>query len=96
MPFDPKCLDNFGVATDFDGGSFKVASVCDITIKLPKFPLPPVFVLPPIPFPPPLPIPKFSFGLSCDLKNPIDITAGISFGGGRIACFTSNPDDQAA
>ena len=96
MAIDPKCLDNVGANVDFGGGAFKVASVCDVTIKLPKFPLPPVFVLPPIPFPPPLPIPKFSFGLSCNLKDPIDITAGLSFGGGRLPCGLANQDDQAA
>lgn len=36
----------------------------------------------------------FKFELSCDLSNPIDITADIPFGGGRVACFNASPDDH--
>lgn len=66
------------------------ASLCEFRLKLPSFTF--GFVLPPIPFPPTLPFPKFGFELSCDPSNPIDISAGLEFGGGRIACFEVDQD----
>jgi hypothetical protein len=47
-----------------------------------------------IPFPPPFPFPPkffFSFGLNCDLNNPLALDAGASVpGGGRVS--TADPD----
>ncbi len=98
MAFDPKCLD---ASVDFgsfnpDDISLTVASVCDFKLRIPNLPIPPKFKLPPIPFPPPLPIPKLSFTLSCDLNKPIDISAGLKFGGGKIPCVLPNPDEEVA
>lgn len=47
----------------------------------------------PFAFPPTIPIPKISLGLTCDLTNPIDVTAGIAYGGGRKATFDPDPDE---
>lgn len=96
MPLDPKCLDAAGV--DFgsgSGGDIK-ASLCEFSFKFPDIKIPPVFNLPDIPFPPPLPIPKLAFSLSCDPNKPIDITAGLAFGGGRIACYDSGDEEAEA
>lgn len=68
------------------------ASPCNFSFKLPSFSF--GFTLPPIPFPPPLPIPRFRLAISCDLHNPIDVSAGIDFGGGRVAQSDPSPDDD--
>jgi hypothetical protein len=69
-----------------------VDSLCGFALpslsNLFKFP-----ALPAIPnFPPPLPIPRLSLGLNCSTDNPIDITAGIAYGGGRLPTSDPNPD----
>ena len=95
MAIDPACLDagvDFG---SLDGGDV-TASLCEFSLKLPNIKIPPVFNLPPIPFPPPFPIPKLSFTLSCDLNKPIDISAGLPFGGGKIPCVLPDPDEEVA
>jgi hypothetical protein len=61
------------------------AKECKLEIKLPSFSF--GFVLPKIPFPPILPFPKFGFALSCKLPIPLDVSAGLAFGGGKVACF---------
>lgn len=50
--------------------------------------------IPNIPFPPELPSFLLAFGLNCDLDNPIDVTAGVGYGGGRVAGYDSSPDDN--
>lgn len=77
-------------------GSVDVASVCDIKIELPSIPFPPKLTISGIPFPPPFPIPKFGFKLSCDPKKPIDVTAGLAWGGGKLSCSDKDPNDIAA
>jgi hypothetical protein len=67
------------------------ASLCEFKLKLPTFSF--GFTLPPLPFPPVIPFPKFGFALSCDPSKPISVSAGIKFGGGRLPCFDSGPDD---
>lgn len=68
------------------------ASLCNFKLKLPKFSL--SFVLPDITILlPKIPIPFFHFAISCDLSQPIDISAGLSSGGGRQANFVADPDD---
>lgn len=46
----------------------------------------------------PLQLPSFSFslGFACDLNNPISIGIGLDFGGGRVATYDPNPDDDLA
>jgi len=69
------------------------ANPCEfkIVIPFPKLNL----VLPAIPFPPfPIPIFNLSLTLTCSLDNPIDVSGGITFGGGRISCFDPDPDDD--
>ncbi len=67
------------------------AKPCEFELKLPE---PKISVtLPPIPdllsF-----LPKFrpSFKLSCNLDEPIDVSANISPGGGRFPCAEDDPD----
>lgn len=89
-----KCLP--GASLDFgDPGSATLASVCGFDFTIPTIPFPPTLSLP-FSFPPPFPIPKFNFALTCDPSNPIDITAGLENGGGRIACIDDDPDLEEA
>lgn len=92
---DPACKP--GVDIDFGkpGDSALSASICGFNFTIPSFPFPPAFNFA-FNFPPPLPIPKLGFALTCDPKNPIDITAGLEWGGGRISCQDANPDDVEA
>lgn len=68
-----------------------VASLCGFTlpilsilfsINIPGLPFP-------IPFPPNIAI---LIGLNCSLSNPLNISGGVSYGGGRIASFDPDPD----
>ncbi len=68
------------------------ASPCNFSFKLPSFSFGFSLVLPP--FPPPLPIPRFRLAITCDLNNPIDVSAGIEFGGGRTPASDPSPDDD--
>lgn len=69
------------------------ASPCNFTFKLPSFLF--GFVLPTFKFPPfDIPIPRFRLAISCDLSNPVDVSAGLDFGGGREAKFDPSPDDD--
>lgn len=69
------------------------ATICtfSLSLVLPKF----FLTIPSIPFPPPFfPFPYFKLVLSCDLNKPIDVSAGVKFGGGRIPCFDPDPDQD--
>lgn len=68
------------------------ASGCTLSFKLPSFSFGFLLNLPP--FPPPIPIPHLRLALSCDLSNPIDVSAGIDFGGGRTSNAPKSPDDD--
>lgn len=69
------------------------ANPCEFKLKLPSFTF--GLVLPPIKFPPfDIPIPRFKLSLSCDLSNPIDVSAGLEFGGGRASNNDPSPDDD--
>ena len=67
------------------------ASPCEFRIKIPI----PTFSLqiPAIQLPS-LPIPVFSLSLaiSCSLDNPIDLSGGLEWGGGRKPKFDPDPD----
>lgn len=88
------CKPNVDVEFGKIGEGKTVASICGFDIKIPSFPFPPKLTISGIPFPPPFPFPKFGFALSCDPKKPIDITAGLKWGGGRISCV--DQEQQAA
>jgi hypothetical protein len=69
------------------------ATLCGFKIPLPylKF----LINLPSIslnlpPFPPKI---KISLGINCSLSNPVDFSAGLSWGGGRQGSFEPDPDD---
>jgi len=62
-----------------------------IVLPFPQFSL----NLPPIPFPPfPFPLFNLNLALSCSLDEPIDMSSGQPYGGGRIPCFDPDPDDE--
>lgn len=67
------------------------ADPCNFQFSFPRFGF--GFVLPSISFAIPFPTIKLSLELSCSLDNPIDVSGGLSFGGGRIPCFDPDPDD---
>lgn len=50
------------------------------------------FNLPSFHFPPPLPTFNFSLSLNCDINNPISVSAGITWGGGRKVNAAPDPD----
>jgi len=75
------------------GSGTVVASICGLSIVLPTFNF--GFTLPAIPFPPIFTLPTFSFKLSCDLKNPIDITANLPKVALRVPCYYLDEDDSA-
>lgn len=85
-----------GVSVSFGAvGSKTVASVCGFDFPFPTIPFPPAFNLP-FTFPPKLPTIKFALKLTCNPRDPIDITAGIAYGGGRISCRDAAPSEQDA
>lgn len=69
------------------------ASPCEFAFKLPTFTF--GLKLPSFKFPPfEIPIPRFRLAISCDLSKPIDVSAGVEAGGGRVALFDTSPDDD--
>ena len=69
------------------------ASPCNFSFKLPSFTF--GLILPPFKFPPfDLPIPRFRLTISCDLSKPIDVSAGLEYGGGRSSNADPCPDDD--
>lgn len=80
------------VSAGFSAGP-PVVSLCGFT--LPSFVFSIKFNLPSI-FPLPLPSFHFSIGLNCSLTNPLDISGGVSFGGGRVPTYDPDPDMQLA
>lgn len=79
-----------GVEASFNSEDPGLSLPCGLSIKIPRFSI--AFILPTIPFPPTIPIPFFGFALSCDPLSPINMTAGLDYGGGRVARFDANPD----
>ena len=79
------------MAADFDGPTLN-ASPCNFQIGLPRFSF--GFQLPSISFPPPIPFPKFAFELSCSLDQPVNVSAGLEYGGGRQPAFDPDPDNE--
>ena len=67
------------------------AQVCGVSLTIP---IPQINLsIPAIPFPPPLPfpIPQFSFSISCNFDNPVDVSAGLEWGGGRTSNALPDP-----
>jgi hypothetical protein len=93
-------LDQAGASAIAGGGTFNVG-----TISTPHFPpfcgfkLPFLlfgfsFNVPEFDFPPKLPVFRLSIGINCLLSNPVNISAGVAYGGGRVS--TSDPDPDLA
>jgi hypothetical protein len=69
------------------------ASPCNFQFRLPSFTF--GLNLPTIPFPPfVIPFPRFRLEISCDLSKPLDVSAGLSYGGGRASNNDPSPDDD--
>lgn len=68
------------------------ATTCGFSFALPKFTV--KIFIPGFKFPPKLPLPFLSLALSCDLANPINVSAGVKFGGGRVSNAPLDPDLQ--
>jgi hypothetical protein len=69
------------------------AEECKFEFKLPNFTF--GLKIPPFPpFPPPIPFPRFRLAISCDLSNPVDVSASIEPGGGRTSNADPSPDDD--
>lgn len=84
------CLPGAGVS--FGSGAV-IAGPCGLSLTLPTINIDLLLprILANINFPPKL---AFNFSLNCNLSNPIDVSAGLDFGGGRISCSPPNPDDD--
>lgn len=76
-------------SASFEAGP-PVTSLCGL--EIPSFSFSFGLLLSGISFPPPIPKIKISLGISCDANNPIDVTAGVEYGGGRVATFDPDPD----
>ncbi len=77
------------------GPSFDLPAVtgpCGFSFGLPKFSFSFTVTLPDLPAIPALPSFNFAFNLSCDPSKPIDISAGLPYGGGREAHYDPDPD----
>ncbi len=72
-----------------------VSLPCGISVALPTWilgvPIPPSISFPPT-FPP-FSL-SFHFRLSCDPTNPVSVTSGVPWGGGRTSNAPPDPDDS--
>lgn len=68
-------------------------SICGFKFP-PKFNFSFGFNLPPIPIPFKLPTFDISLGLNCSLDNPFSFSGNISYGGGRVASFDTDNDEE--
>jgi hypothetical protein len=88
----PAAQDAASASAGFSEGP-PVASLCGFSIPGLRFKfgvkLPGLFA-----FPPKLPFPHIGFGLSCSTDNPLNITAGVSYGGGRTSNGLPDPDND--
>jgi hypothetical protein len=78
------------------GGSFSTPKLPAIALCGFKFPPSLFFIfgfkLPSIAFPPKIPLPYLHLALNCNLSNPIDVSAGVAYGGGRASNNNPDPD----
>ncbi len=76
-------------------GSTAVALPCGISFKIPYPPKISVILkrfkikIPGIP-----PLPRLNLSINCDLSKPINITAGLEWGGGRLPNVTPTTPDE--
>jgi len=77
---------------DFNTPAAEISGPCGLSLKIPSFSF--GFTLPTLSFPPAIPIPVFGFTLSCDPHDPIDLTAGLDYGGGRTPNHDPDPDAE--
>jgi hypothetical protein len=90
----PDVQDAAGVDAGFSKGP-PAAELCGFALPSLNFHF--GFRLPGLGFPPPLPSPFLALGLSCDANNPIDISGGVKWGGGRVGqADPRDPEEEAA
>ena len=83
---------SIGVSPSFGAGP-PILTICGLSLPLLAFLLGLKIKIPG--FPPPLPFPFLAISLNCSLDNPFNVSAGVSYGGGRQATYDQNPDDDA-
>jgi hypothetical protein len=66
------------------------ASLCGFSLPKSLFKF--GFKLPALAFPPAIPTPYLALGLNCSLSNPLDVSAGLRYGGGRTPNADPDPD----
>jgi hypothetical protein len=88
---------NFPAPTSAVSGGFSTptasATICGVTLALPKFVLGFSLGLP-FPFPPKLPSLNLHFKLTCNPNDPVDVSGGLSWGAGRASNAPPDPDDS--
>lgn len=80
------------MADDFNSPTLD-ANPCEFSVSLPSLPSLSISI-PSISLPSLLPTFNLSLALSCNLDKPIDVSGGLSYGGGREAEFDPDPDDS--
>jgi len=88
----PEEQDLISASASFEPGPDAI-SLCGFAFP-PKFNFSFGFNLPAIPIPFKLPTFDFSLGLNCSLDNPFSFSGNIAYGGGRVAQFDTNDDDE--
>ena len=93
IPNEPSLADQQAVTTNssFEPGP-TLPDLCGF--ELPTFVFKISVNIPGIAFPPALPRFIPSLGIKCGDTNPIDVTKNVPYGGGRVATFDADPDDQ--
>jgi hypothetical protein len=70
------------------------ATICGFAIGIPRLKFGLSISLAGLGFPPELPIPWLSLKLTCSLSDPVDVSGGLAFGGGRPVNSEPDPDDN--
>lgn len=80
------------MADDFNNPTLD-ASPCELTPKIPSLPGLSISI-PGISTPSLIPSFNPTLSISCQLNKPVDVSEGLSWGGGRVAEFDPDPDDE--
>jgi hypothetical protein len=88
-PPPPATASGVSASAGFEPGPV-AASLCGFKLPFGRFKF--GFKIPGIDFPPKLPFPYVAFGINCNLSNPIDMSVGLKYGGGRQPNHGVDPD----
>jgi len=96
-PGPPPAAPGASITVGMSTPTLPAIAICGLLFKFP----PAIFfsfgfTLPTIPFPPKIPLPYISLSLNCNLSNPLNVSAGLSYGGGRQSNADPDPDMQEA